>query len=171
MKRFLLHLVLLIIVIYLPGCKQSGCTDPNSLNYDILADEDDGSCLYCDSLRTTLTTQTYFLKDTYFNSPHANQNVAKFEFEQRSDTFNFEQCGTNGCKILLKITSLVPETMDFEYSTSCSYPNQFFSSKQITIAGYATADMGRVALIATSNCRVLIPYAIIISLESVISYY
>lgn len=51
MKRsaFILGLIFLSSVIAIDGCRSNkikGCTDPNSLNYDKLAEKDDGSCRY-----------------------------------------------------------------------------------------------------------------------------
>ena len=43
------------VFLFIVGCKdktQQGCTDPAATNYNVLADEDDGSCLYSDSVIT-----------------------------------------------------------------------------------------------------------------------
>ncbi len=48
-------LVLSAVFYFITGCKdktQQGCTDPAADNYNFLADEDDGSCVYSDSIIT-----------------------------------------------------------------------------------------------------------------------
>jgi hypothetical protein len=46
MKKILVLSVLLLTLILLPGCKRSGCTDPDSINYDSKARTNDNSCEY-----------------------------------------------------------------------------------------------------------------------------
>ena len=47
MKKIILFTLLPVIaLIFFTGCVEEGCTDPNALNTDFTADEDDGSCIY-----------------------------------------------------------------------------------------------------------------------------
>lgn len=53
MKSIIQNLLLSAIVIGLGSCKkpeQSGCTDTNAINYSVLAEVDDGSCVYASEI-------------------------------------------------------------------------------------------------------------------------
>lgn len=61
-KKVLLG-ILAIGLITLTGCeKQRGCTEPNAINFDSAAEENDGSCLYSNS------TDTIYITDTVYTS-------------------------------------------------------------------------------------------------------
>jgi hypothetical protein len=57
---------ILIILLSLPLISFSqniGCTNPLALNFDPIADVDDGSCIYCDSL-ANFSTDTIITYDS-----------------------------------------------------------------------------------------------------------
>ncbi|MFB6258525.1 MAG: hypothetical protein ABEH38_07515 [Flavobacteriales bacterium] len=50
-NRLLIILFLIPCTGFMSSCVQEGCTDEKALNYDESADDDNGSCVYKDSLR------------------------------------------------------------------------------------------------------------------------
>ncbi len=46
MKNFRFLIVIFFLTL-IAGCKTEGCTDKDALNFNITADSDDGSCVYC----------------------------------------------------------------------------------------------------------------------------
>ena len=60
--KFLKFLYIFSAFLLIQGCKKSGCTDPNALNYDIDAQKEDNGCLYEDYDKLSLLTN---LADNY----------------------------------------------------------------------------------------------------------
>jgi len=60
--RFLKFLYIISALLIIQSCKKSGCTDPNALNYDIDAQNEDNGCLYEDYDKLSLLTN---LADNY----------------------------------------------------------------------------------------------------------
>jgi len=171
MKALLKIILSAVICLTLNSCKQKGCTDPNSLNYDIMADEDDGSCLYCQSISTPVATRSEYLIDDYNPSIHYNENILRFDMTQHADTFNFFQCGTSACKVDLKVTSLVNETMILNYRIYSNSTVYLYSNETITITGHSTIDMGTIGTQSYTDCIPVTFATITTHLQSSVIYY
>src|SRR5687767_1888287 len=106
LKKIIYTSLFLSAMFFLLGsCKESGCTDPKAINYNITSDDDDGSCIYCNDNLSTLADISVNLKDDFFSSPHFNQNIAQFFIHQDLYTPNDMWCGTQKSTISLKVRS------------------------------------------------------------------
>ncbi len=170
--KVLLKIILPAIICFtLNSCKQKGCTDPNSLNYDIMADEDDGSCLYCESISTPIATRSEYLIDDYNTSIHYNENILRCDMTQHADTFNFSQCGTTACKVDLKVTSLVNEAMLLDFRLYANSTISLSAYQRITIMGHSTVDIGTIGTQNYTNCVPITFAPITVELRSSVVYY
>src|SRR5205085_12693169 len=104
-------MIILTVAYTLSSCHEKGCTDKNAINYNSVADQDDGSCITCHSETDTLGTIETDLFDNNFSSPHYGQNVATFYVTQVKNKFAYSECGVNECIIKVRIQSLVNSKM------------------------------------------------------------
>lgn len=65
MKNIFRNITLALGLITITACeKQSGCTDPQAINFDSAAEENDGSCAYADTIYSTDTLNWSCIPDT-----------------------------------------------------------------------------------------------------------
>jgi|GEM_PF-2151682 len=161
----------LCISIFSSCTKQRGCTNKNAVNFNVTADEDDGTCIVCHTIKTDIDSVKIYLKDKKFGSPHYNQLVARYSLIQRMETPSDKVCGKEISKVSLKIESLVTQNMYFNYSI-----NRFSGPVYISYYDNVIIDAGdsvSVGTIVTFNN----PPFLIISLDSLtvsssdITYY
>jgi hypothetical protein len=131
-------------VIIFSGCKEKGCTNPQAINYNSVADEDDGSCILCKGTTDTLTETTCNLYDNNFQSPFYGQIVGVFHVTQVKDNYPYAECGTNACRISVGFENLVNKTMILQYSLQCSgsIGISFSFQKTTTAPAQQTTEQG-----------------------------
>ena len=130
-----------IVVFSLMSCKKDvrkGCTDPNSLNYNVLAEEDDGSCEYLDSTVTILSNGTL----GYWGS-------------SSTGGFSIESCYTGISTIFLNAdTTIVPaDTVITPADTiiTVTPPDTVIIPADTTITAADTTVTGDTYLLVNSN--------------------
>jgi hypothetical protein len=152
------HLIILIpivigIVLLFNGCKQKGCTNKSALNYNITAQEDDGTCIYCTTTITPEGTISASLIDNNGSSVHYNQVVAIFNVSQLSKSFNYVSCGTDSCLLSVSIQNLVNQEIVFNYDLFTSTGDVFGFAD---IAANQTTRDSVIRSFSTANCTTLI---------------
>lgn len=90
---------LLLSLFFFQSCKQ-GCTNKKAYNFSPSAKQDDGSCLYCDSIRSQGVGETISIEDMTVGSPHQYNYVVFLTV-----TSTFLEYQGNGCKLLHGTTS------------------------------------------------------------------
>ena len=164
-------LFLLVFLFSSSSCQQKGCTDKNAINYNSVADVDDGSCITCSSETDTLGTISAELWDNNFSSPHYNQNVATFYVTQVKNNYVYTECGTNNCYFPVKVKSLVNERMTFTFNLQAS-GNIFFNyQRNITIEGNETKQIDNVPQnVISSPCGFIFSTSLFVSTNGNIIY-
>ena len=136
-----------VCVLFLNSCKERGCTNPAAVNYDVTADEDDGSCIVCSTTEELYDYQEVYLEDETWGSPHYNEMVAKFELSQNIENPTNQVCGTASTYISVKVRSLINQKMYLTYWVrDYTGPININIYGQVMLEPYAVADEGKYAL-------------------------
>ncbi len=93
-KVAFIAVVLVCATHLLSSCKQ-GCTDSKAFNYNSGAQQDDGSCMYCDSSLEILSTGQTYIYDGNAGSPYQFSYVVAIE-----DHYSKANFTGNGCRAL-----------------------------------------------------------------------
>src|SRR5436190_19045285 len=174
LKKFLFTSLFLCALFFLLGsCREKGCTDSKAINYNITADDDDGSCIYCNNNVSTLADFSVYLKDDFFNSPHFNQNIAQFFLHQDLLTPNDMWCGSQKSTISLKVRSLITQNMYMQFRIfGFSGPVNFNTIfDDVLIEAGDTVDLGMVHTITTPPFLPLNLDSIATDLQTQVAYY
>ena len=169
MRKIFYILLGLIIVALIDGCTQKGCTDKNALNYNVAADKDDGSCVYCKATSTQLTSVKGYLVDRN-GGPYFEDTVAVFNVTGTSMNFNDVKCGANSCNFFLTVQNKINKQITISFCEFEVVPLFDTTMDNIVIPANSTHNYNQIFSISNnsiSNCN---PDAIDIFSSGTITY-
>lgn len=153
MKRLCISMLAVISAVMLSSCEEEGCTDPEALNFNIVADKDDGSCVYCDDAEfNDLGRAINFITDERWGSEFFQEPVLEFDIVQHEKVFVYSDCGQSGCFLDVNVKNItdkdisllqffvnIPNTNGFSYSHNQWEMISLASGEDTTIANVPIA--------------------------------
>lgn len=173
-KRLLLFLPAIIFAsVVFEGCSNKGCTDKEAINFNVVADKDNGSCIYCDSTLVQTGQDSVVVTDFNSSSSHYLETVAKVTVTQKRLTFNDALCGNQKCSITYTVENLIEQDFDVTFFLQCSSSNIFFSTSDIvTVSAGQVSNPIQIPETAISNpCGTIFPGTVSIPSSSVTLVY
>ena len=114
--RFIIYfLTVVLLTVFFESCKQ-GCKDNHAINYNTKAQNDDGSCLYCDSTRTTDGASIVGVDNT---APLTDKHVLLLALSENEFGYNGNGCKSEGlqtgkrCNVYLSVINLTSKSINF----------------------------------------------------------
>ena len=149
-RKFIIYQILFFSII-ISGCRENGCTDKAALNYNIAAEDDDGSCVYCNIVRNKLSEHSIFLVDINSMSQFYLETIAEIKFTRLSDKYNSTTCGSNKCLISIDIHNIFYKEIEFTYVVIIPAPYNYNASNLVIIPPYQTVSIDTIEILGSNN--------------------
>lgn len=144
-KKFLTFAFIVCIALLThSGCTEKGCNDRNAINYDPVANTNDGSCSYCDSPKVVHTgpVNKIFLIETNFSSQFYGDTIIEFVLDQYNKNYPDTKCGENKCSVEMHLYNYKNNTVTFSYTVDNNNGMRFTSNgSNLIIPPYGTLHL------------------------------
>lgn len=95
------------------SCKKKGCSDKFAINYNIVAEKDDGSCVYCTETQVDKGQLTHYLVDDISGSQYQGQQILRIDVSGYVRSYNDLSCGDEFCFANITLTNLIGSNISY----------------------------------------------------------
>ncbi len=172
-------LSLVVVILFSQSCKK-GCTNPSAYNYQKSANQENGTCLYCDSALNTGGSSYYNLMDYNTSSIYYYQNVLNLVVNSSIITYSGNGCNllghnnTSGCyttyysAVFQNVTNsnvtFSGNIQIYQYSSSSMV---YFQVSNISIAPFSSTTVN----LGSGGCQQYSSFSIQQIVNTVFSYH